>query len=60
MKLQYFLAFAITSILGVVIATGSIANSNLTTKSNTTTNAAIAQNPCTGKKSANIFVAQIQ
>ena len=51
MKLQYFLTFAITSILSVGVTTGCVANSNPTVKSNTATSIATAnpQNPCAGK-----------
>ncbi len=56
MKLQYFLTLAITSFLSAGIATASVANFNPTTKSNITTTGAIAQNPCAGKNSGNIFV----
>ncbi len=48
MKLHYFLTFAITSILSVGVTTGCVANSNPSTESNTSTNGAIAQNPCAG------------
>lgn len=51
-----------TSFLSMGIATGSIANFNPTTKSNTTTSRAIAQNlcpganPCVANNPANIYV----